>query len=338
MHGDYRESRAGFTLVEVLVVLAIVALLSAIAIPGLAKLGAFSRDEFKRATNETFSVLRAAQLYSTTYNVNAAVVYSMDHWSLEEASLIDADPAVEDPGDPRPLPPVIPDPIVDSLTGWPVRQIEAAAIMYQLPSTMGPLAGTYVPIPGELGEFRPLPPGMSILLQDPDPEFIDTSDPVNPFYRPFYLEPGFRNYRSTALVNRVGGLGMTKVYAALGIPTTLQGPDLLAFANNPANYAVESFAAHVFRSSGRLIVPQSGANPECGNCTADPQDCGICARERFTLYVAPSADRPADERLVEPENNNLSFFDANGVERSNLRYKEIHIFKSTGRIAVPQDF
>ena len=79
MHGEYRESRAGFTLVEILVVLAIVAVVSAIAIPGLAKMGAFSRDEFTRATQEVNSVLRAAQLYATTYNENTAVVYSMDH-------------------------------------------------------------------------------------------------------------------------------------------------------------------------------------------------------------------------------------------------------------------
>lgn len=330
MHGEYRESRAGFTLVEIMVVLAIVALLSAIAIPGLAKLGAFSRDEFKRATQEVNSVLRAAQLYATTYHVNTAVVYSMDQWSAQEANDLDStpasDPLQEDLADPA-LP--VPSPIIDSLTGAPVRQIEAAAIMYQLPTNMGPLAGRYVPIPGDKGEFQPLPPGMSIMLQSPEPENIDTSNPTNPIYGPLYSEFAWSNYRSTATINRIGDSGMNVITAALGVPPALNGPDLLNFANTPANYMVETFPAHVFRPSGRLNPPLFGF--ECGP-GAD------CRRERYTLYIAPSADRPGDERLVQPENLNLSYIDGDGVEQSNLRYREIQLFKSTGRIAIPQDF
>lgn len=77
---------------------------------------------------------------------------------------------------------------------------------------------------------------------------------------------------------------------------------------------------------------------ECGDCGTDPNDCDICDGERFSLYIAPSADRPLDERLVQPENPNLSYVDSDGVVQSNLLYREIHIFKSTGRIAIPQDF
>ncbi|MBL7645330.1 MAG: prepilin-type N-terminal cleavage/methylation domain-containing protein [Candidatus Hydrogenedentes bacterium] len=331
MHGEYRESRAGFTLVEVLVVLAIVALVSAIAIPGLAKMGAFSRDEFKRATQEVNSVLRAAQLYATTYNVNTAVVYSMDNYSQEEATLADtlpvADPSDEDPGDPFRA---VASPIVDSLTGIPVRQIEAAAIMYQLPSTMGAnLRDKFVPIPGDLGEFRPLPQGMSIALQSPEPENIDTTNPSNPVYGALYSEFGWSNYRSTATINRVGDGGMKRITAALGLPPALTGGELFTLATNPANYTEENFPAHVFRSSGRLDSPQFGF--ECGSGAN-------CARERYSLFITPSADRPLDERLVQPENPDLSYLDSNGVEQSNLRYREIHIFKSTGRIAIPQDF
>lgn len=339
MHGEYRESRAGFTLVEVLVVLAIVALVSAIAIPGLAKMGAFSRDEFKRATQEVNSVLRSAQLYATTYNVNTAVVYSMDHYSQKEATDVDSTP-----NGPPPLTPadesnldpavaiIIPDnpPLKDSLTGADIRQIEAAAIMYQLPSTMGAnLRDKFVPIPGDLGEFRPLPQGMSIALQSPEPENIDYSVPTAPVYGPLYYEFGWSNYRSSATINRVGDGGMRKITAALGLPPALTGGDLFTLATNPANYTVENFPAHVFRPSGRLDSPEFGG--ECG-------PGANCARERYSLYITPSAERPLEERLVQPENPDLSYLDSNGVEQSNLRYREIHIFKSTGRIAIPQDF
>lgn len=331
MHGEYRESRAGFTLVEILVVLAIVAVVSAIAIPGLAKMGAFSRDEFKRATQEVNSVLRSAQLYATTYNVNTAVVYSMDHYSQTEATQLDtlpvADPSDEDLGDPFEA---IASPIIDSLTGTPVRQIEAAAIMYQLPSTMGAnLRDKFVPIPGDLGEFRPLPQGMSIALQSPEPENIDTSNPSVPIYGPLYSEYGWSNYRSDATINRMGDGGMKRITAALGLPPALTGGDLFTLATNPANYTVENFPAHVFRPSGRLDSPQFGF--ECGSGAN-------CTRERYSLYITPAADRPLDERLVQPENPDLSYLDTNGVLQSNLRYREIHIFKSTGRIAIPQDF
>ncbi len=335
MHGEYRESRAGFTLVEILVVLAIVAVVSAIAIPGLAKMGAFSRDEFKRATQEVNSVLRSAQLYATTYNVNTAVVYSMDHYSQLEATAVDSTPAGpppltpadEDAADPFEA---IASPIIDSLTGSPVRQIEAAAIMYQLPSTMGAnLRDKFVPIPGDLGEFQPLPQGMSIALQSPEPENIDYSVPTAPIYGPLYSEFGWSNYRSSATINRVGDGGMRKITAALGLPPALTGGDLFTLATNLANYTVENFPAHVFRPSGRLDSPQFGG--ECG-------PGANCARERYSLYITPSAERPLEERLVQPENPDLSYLDSNGVEQSNLRYREIHIFKSTGRIAIPQDF
>jgi hypothetical protein len=304
---------------------------SAIAIPGLAKMGAFSRDEFKRATQEVNSVLRAAQLYATTYNVNTAVVYSMDHYSQAEATQLDTlpvtDPSDEDPGDP--FEPVA-SPIVDSLTGTPVRQIEAAAIMYQLPSTMGAnLRDKFVPIPGDLGEFRPLPQGMSIALQSPEPENIDNSNPSVPIYGPLYSEFGWSNYRSTATINRVGDGGMKRITAALGLPPALTGGELFTLATVPSNYTVENFPAHVFRPSGRLDSPQFGF--ECGSGAN-------CARERYSLYITPSADRPLDERVVQPENPDLSYIDTNGVEQSNLRYREIQIFKSTGRIAIPQDF
>lgn len=318
--GQHSQSR-GFTLIEVLVVVGIIAVISAIAIPGLAKLGAFTRDEFKRTVSQVDSLLRAAEIYSTTYHVNAAVVYSMDHYSESEAAAVDTTPVInpfaEDPGDPANP---ITQPVVDSFTGAAVRQIEAAAVMYQLPSTSGGLSGLYVPIPGDLGEFQPLPPGMSIMLQNP--EKPDGVDPL--LYETFYWEGARSNYRSTATVNQIGSLGMNRVEVALGVPAGMDSTTYLNFANNPANYLREAFAAHVFRPSGRLSLPSDFGAPECG-------DCG---RERFTLYIAPGADRPLDERLIDPESTDR--FDVSGI--SNLRFRKIYVHKSTGRTSIPDAF
>lgn len=310
MHGKYRESRAGFTLVEVLVVLAIVALVSAIAIPGLAKLGAFSRDEFKRATQETYSILRAAQLYATTYNVNTAVVYSMDNYSPAEAATGTLEAPVN--------------PITDSFTGQIVRQFEAVSIMYQLPTSMpnllngnpNPLKGCYVPISGELGEFRLLPEGMSILLYNP--EDLDVSDPMNPVYREYYKDENASNLSASAAINQLWRLGIGTIEFASGVPEALPALELDNFLSTPTNIVKANFPAHVFKPSGRLTASTD--------------------IERISLYIAPSSDRPLEERLVQPEIPDLLYTDSDGVVRSNLRYREIHLFKSTGRIAVPQDF
>lgn len=318
MHGEYRERKAGFTLVEVMVVLAIVALVSAIAVPGLAKLGAFSRDEFKRTTQDLTSALRYAQTYAKTYNVNTSVVYTMDNWSLAEARALDTlpvgNPIGEDSADPNE---VIVNPIVDSLTGADVRQIEGYAVMYQYPGTTGELAGKYLPVPGEMGEFRNFPFGMAILLQSPHVEDIDkVTDPLKPRYRPFYEEFFRSNFRSDATINQTWLLGMSRITAALGVQAGLSEAELKQFdPSSESNYYHESFLAHVFKPSARLSTSST--------------------TERFTIHVAPSPGRPLEERLVQPENPGLDYQDSNGIDRSNLLFQEIHLFKSTGRVSAP---
>ncbi len=315
-----RESdnlQRGFTLVELMVVLGIIVLLTAVAIPGLAKLGAFSRDEFRRSVQEVSGMLRAAQIYATTYNVNTAVVYTMDNWNNVEAEDSDpipffGGPSVEDSGDPDEAVAI---PIIDTVSGNPVRQIEAAAIMYQLPTTSGVLSGLYVPIPTPLGTFTTLPQDMSILLMNP--ELPSSGDPLVPAN--FYLELGRSNYRNDATENFVHEMGMSRITAALGIPIGLDPQTLYedyvrrrALGETP-NFVAENFPAHLFKPSGRLAASN---------------------RERFSIYIAPMASREADERLVQPETDRL----INPDGSPNMLYRKIHVFKSTGRTEVPKNF
>jgi prepilin-type N-terminal cleavage/methylation domain-containing protein len=281
MHGEYRESRAGFTLVEIMVVLAIVALVSAVAIPGLAKLGAFSRDEFKRTVSEMDSLLRAAQLYSTTYNVETAVAYNMDHYSATETESAAVEP--------------IADPLIDSLTGGPVRQIEAAAMLYKVPDGKGAFSGKFVAAPGDLGNFNPFPNGMSIALNNPE-------DTIN--HQAFYFELGASNYVSGGTDDCICSLGMNVISAELGGTDTYR------------------FMAHVFKPSGRVSVDNYGTS------SVAPCDC---SGERFALYIAPAVDRPLEERLAFPETLNLVAPDG----KPNLLHRKIYIHKSTARVRVP---
>lgn len=69
-------SRAGgFTLVELLVVLAILALMASVAVPTFARMGFFSRNEMQSTARELYALLRAAKIYAATYRVDAAVAY-----------------------------------------------------------------------------------------------------------------------------------------------------------------------------------------------------------------------------------------------------------------------
>jgi len=286
----------GFTLVELMVVLAIVALLAAVAIPGLARLGAFSRDEYRRTLQEVSGLLRAAQIYATSYHVNTAVVYSMDNWSEIEAVTNTDVPVTQ--------------PVIDSVTGNPVRQFQAAAIMYELPSTTRELSGHYVPVPTPDGTFRTVPNDMAILLVNPEqPSIFDPAAPAT-----LYFELDWSNFRNGATVNRWRELGLAQITAALNIPLGMDPISFNILASNPANFATQTFPAHVFKPSGRMAVAAPG--------------------ERFTMYIGPSADRRPGDRLIFPDAETLMNLDGS----TNMMYRKIHIFKSTGRTEIPKNF
>ncbi len=89
-----RKGATGLSLVELLVVIGIIATLSAVAIPVIARTGLFTSNKAELAARELFTVLRAAKIYATTHNVETAVAYGgllvQDSFSGETVPVVDS--------------------------------------------------------------------------------------------------------------------------------------------------------------------------------------------------------------------------------------------------------
>lgn len=124
---DNRVRAGGLTMVELVVVMAIIGLMAAIAIPSFTRMGLFSGNELQDSAREIYTLLRAARAYAGTYNVDAALVYS---------------------------------PYRSTDTG--ISSLRAVAIMYRPQGD----PDLFVPVPREdQGQFRELPRDTMVLAE-----------------------------------------------------------------------------------------------------------------------------------------------------------------------------
>jgi prepilin-type N-terminal cleavage/methylation domain-containing protein len=301
-----RRNGRGFTLVELIVVLAIVALLTALAVPGLARLGAFSDDTLGQESRQLFELLAAARVYATTYNVRTAVVYNLDTYKS---------PQVNPNNDPLPLASFV----NDTITGAPTRFITAATMMYALPDSeikfaaaISPLfaGGTqeaFVPATGKEWQWREFDDGVALLMKE------DPTDPGN-----VYASDAPR-FDATAGCSGVGKLGM---YCGVPVILDFDTADAALKAGAPAQDQAQYFArfpAHVFTPDGRVEATASD-------------------KERFTFYLGYRPDEPIERRLTNPDFPAFVFpgVDDNGdpISIPNLRVVPMEIYRSTGRVKI----
>jgi len=250
----------GFTMVEIMVVMAILAILSSLAIATFTRAGLFARDDLQKGARELYGLLRAARIYAATYRVNTAVVYNLDNFVHPDAN----------PGNS----PGLSAPVMDSVTGGLVRVIQAAAIMYQVPEAAGfnvTQERPFVPVPNEKGSFLPFPGGIVLLLGDAVTNQAYYNS-IRPRFAPVY-DPSDSAY----LENLNEGLGMnTRVLLCLDGT----GPYAPPGSDDWLYPVTAEFPAHVFQPSGRLETTGG--------------------KERYVIYVAHSPDAMADVRLSDP--------------------------------------
>lgn len=302
------QRRHGFTLVEVLAVLAIFAILAAIAVPGLVRLAVGSRDELQNTTRTLYAMLRAARVYAATHHVNTAVVYDLDRGvSSDGKALMDS---------------VFPQRMV--------RVIRQAAIMYELPERPGypgAWAHNYVPAPVPNGEFTPI--GQNVVV---DLRTFDTS--LSDFVPILTLPPDQTDYTQDwpAALNcdqkcalAKAGLNTVKVVLNGTGPLAIEShADWLNAVNSGFPITTGTFLAHVFTPQGRMKpvnLQNSCSSSNNNNCDTP---------ERFEIFVTYDPTLPPETRLI---NASLpALVDTNN--QLNLLHRKIELFRSTARVRI----
>lgn len=316
-----RKAEQGLTLVELIVVLTIIALMSAVAIPGISRMMS-SSDSLSRESRELFSMLSAARVYAATWNVRTAVVYNLDHYQLPQQN-----PRNE------PLPGGASAYRTDSLNGASVRYIDAACMMYALPGSGARFAAEvvelkrignenpgadlktedlFVPMYGTEGNWQPFEDNICMTL-------INPAQVGSAGYGQVY---GSERPRFNVYEDRYGtGVGALGLYP--GLPVILDYDSFIGSVESDVSIPervvyLDRFVAHVFTPDGRLDSPRS-------------------EKERFTVYMSYRPDEPLEIRLTDPNVQSFIFPDettdpANPV--LNLRVRPIEITRSTGRVKI----
>ncbi len=252
----------GYTLAELLVSIAIIAMITGMAIPAFVKFGGFASNKKDVAARELYGVLRAARISSISYRNDTAVVYIVrpraDNYSGAQAFVVDgfgmATRATKDQYE---------------------RVIANAAYDHLLPDEVFVLAKD------PQAKFRDMPNNTAVVshLTAEESQILRVNNILD-------LPPAsLADFKGPVGTEGLSERGMRMIYL-------FQVPDnsddalepLDTFPNTSMdNTLANAYPAHVFNPTGELGVPGSSLQPW---------------KERITIAVGSSPDAPKDERFA----------------------------------------
>lgn len=325
--------RTGYTLVELLIVIAILVTVVGLSIPTIGRIGGFLGDQRDEAARELYGILRAARVYATAFRVDTAVVYTLD---------VRQPFAVDNPSQPG----VFADPGVNPSTGTAVvitgygiaRRMtpdEQALLTDCLgyPDTVADRA--YVMVQGHGAQVRFMPRDtcmqpLGFFGQAGCLRFED--DPDRPG------GPAIEWFASTETEFRADLLckGMQEVYvfdygdvynSACAPGSAIAGFLPVNILSTPAQFAASVFDTDVPNPMDRNQLNLFPAHVFSATGAMKPFDSEWA---RLVLYVMTPPDGPVDERFtVGPDDNDPNY--PSGLLKAPHR---VELYPPTGRVKI----